>query len=161
MESPFWTFSISFYRQPGVAQACLTCQDDAGADVNIILFMLWQATRSIRLDSSEVAAIDASVAPWRSQVVEPLRTIRRLLKDSPILSAGNAYRERIKAVELEAERLLQEALFAASPTGSPMLDTAAAARANLDAYRRASGVTLPVAAVETLLAAMAVPDANA
>lgn len=155
MASPFWTFSLAFYRQPDVAEACLSCQDEAGADVNLILFMLWQAGRGIRLDTSDVAAIDARVAPWRTQVVEPLRTIRRLLKVSPLLAGGEDYRERIKRLELEAERLLQEALFAEPPAGSLMGDIPAAARNNIDAYQAASGLTLPAASVATLLARLA------
>jgi len=32
--SSFWTFSLSVYGQPGVPAACLTLQDEGGADVN-------------------------------------------------------------------------------------------------------------------------------
>lgn len=161
MGTPFWTFSLAFYREPEVAEACLACQDEAGADVNLILFMLWQASRGMRLAPEDVTAIDARIAPWRGQVVEPLRAIRRLLKTTPILPGGEVYRERIKAVELEAERVLQEALFMSAPVGSIAAD---AARDNLDAYETATGLTLPAAAAATLLsrlAAMPRPVSNA
>src|ERR1700680_2972326 len=39
--SPFWRFSLRFYRQPGVADACIALQDARGVDVNILLFFLW------------------------------------------------------------------------------------------------------------------------
>ena len=44
----------------------------------------------------------------------PLRALRRALKSPPALvapAAAEAFRTRIKAVELEAERLQQEAMF--------------------------------------------------
>ena len=42
--SPFWQFSLAFYRQPGVADACIRLQEEAGVDVNLLLFLLWQAS---------------------------------------------------------------------------------------------------------------------
>lgn len=155
--SPFWRFSLALYGRRGVAPACLRCQDEAGADVNLVLFMLWQASLGLRLDPAAVAALEARVAPWRSRVVEPLRAIRRHLKETPILPAGEAYRDRIKAVELEAERLLQEALFAAAPApvvSSPLAPAAiiAAAEDNLRAYEAAARLTLPAEAASLLIA---------
>lgn len=155
--SPFWRFSLAFYGRPGVAPACLRCQDEARADVNLVLFMLWQASFGVRFDPAAVAALEARVAPWRLRVVEPLRAIRRHLKDTPILPAGEAYRDRIKAVELEAERLLQEALFAAAPApvvSSPLApaEIAAMAKDNLGAYEAAARLTLPAEAVLLLIA---------
>ena len=42
--SPFWRFSLRFYRLPEVADACITLQEQAGVDVNLLLFLLWHAT---------------------------------------------------------------------------------------------------------------------
>ena len=42
--SPFWRFSLRFYRQPKVADACIALQEEAGVDVNLLLFLLWHAT---------------------------------------------------------------------------------------------------------------------
>ena len=42
--SPFWRFSLDFYRRPGVPEVCLQLQDAHGVDVNLLLFALWQAT---------------------------------------------------------------------------------------------------------------------
>ena len=41
--SPFWRFSLQFYRLPKVADACIALQEEAGVDVNLLLFLLWQA----------------------------------------------------------------------------------------------------------------------
>ncbi len=54
MEKPFWTFSLEFYGLPDVAPACLRCQDEAGADVNLILFVLWRAASGVRVAEAEL-----------------------------------------------------------------------------------------------------------
>ena len=73
--------------------------------------------------------------------------------------------DRIKAVELEAERVLQEALFASLPPSAkpPSGDVEDCARHNLAAYEAATGVRLPPEAAAILVRALAgsVPDANA
>ena len=106
--SPFWRFSLGFYRQPGVGAACIRLQDEAGVDVNMLLYLLWHAALERKLTRAEVAAIEQRIAPWRDQVVMPLRTIRRAIKvPPPVIAAATveAYRTKIKNVELEAERL--------------------------------------------------------
>ena len=49
-KSPFWQFSVKFYAVPGVAQACIDLQDQAGVDVNILFFLLWNATQNRALN---------------------------------------------------------------------------------------------------------------
>src|SRR5687767_5117442 len=113
--SPFWRFSLQFYRLPKVADACIALQEEAGADVNLMLFLLWHARQRRRLSKADVAALEAKIAAWRDATVIPLRSVRRALKSPPALvdpSTAEAFRNRIKAVELEAERLQQEAMFA-------------------------------------------------
>ena len=72
MDMRLWDFSLEIYRLPGVAPACLLCQDEAGADVNLILFLLWRAVARCRLAEGEIASLDALVAPWREHIVEGL-----------------------------------------------------------------------------------------
>ena len=66
------------------------------------------------------------------------------------------FRTRIKAVELEAERLQQEALFAlaAALATENAATVEAAARANVAAYEHALARTFAPAAVDVLLAAL-------
>jgi uncharacterized protein (TIGR02444 family) len=138
--SAFWRFSLRFYRRDGVADACIALQDEAGVDVNLLLFLLWCATERRRLSAADVATLDRLCAPWRAVAVIPLRTVRRTLKTPPpLVEPGSAelFRTRIKAAELEAERLQQEALFgrfAAAPFGAEAPSASAAAQANLAAY---------------------------
>jgi uncharacterized protein (TIGR02444 family) len=155
--SPFWRFSLQFYRVPKVADACIALQDEAGVDVNLLLFLLWHARQRRRLSTADVAALEARIAPWRDVTVIPLRSVRRALKSPPALVAAataEAFRNRIKAVELEAERLQQEAIYALAPLGVETSDSKDAARANVAAYEEALGVRFPQGAVETLLAAL-------
>jgi uncharacterized protein (TIGR02444 family) len=37
-DSGFWRFSLSFYGDEQVAEACLLLQDEAAADVNVLLY---------------------------------------------------------------------------------------------------------------------------
>jgi uncharacterized protein (TIGR02444 family) len=165
--SPFWRFSLGFYRRPGVADACLALQDGCGVDVNILLFFLWLAAARRCVSTDVARAVCAAAAPWRDDVVAPLRTIRRRLKDGSALverSATEAFRARIKAIELESERLEQEALFALAD-GLATAVTATiegAARVNLASYEDVLGCDFPEAAV-TLIEVLedeARPDAG-
>jgi uncharacterized protein (TIGR02444 family) len=159
--SPFWRFSLAFYRRPKVADACIALQEQAGVDVNLLLFLLWQATRGREFSQADVAALEARIAPWREMTVVPLRAVRRALKAPPALveaPAAEAFRTRIKAVELEAERLQQEAMHAlarSDPPGRPGAAPPAAARASVAAYARICRAPFPEPAVATLLAALA------
>jgi uncharacterized protein (TIGR02444 family) len=156
--SPFWRFSLQFYRLPKVADACIALQEEAGVDVNLLLFLLWHARQRRSLSIADVTALEAQVAPWRDLTVIPLRSVRRALKSPPALVAppvAEAFRNRIKAVELEAERLQQEAMYALAPLGTAASDAGAAAHANVAAYQAMLDVRFPQVATETLLAALA------
>jgi uncharacterized protein (TIGR02444 family) len=163
--SPFWRFSVAFYGRPGVAQACLDLQDCCGVDVNLVLFLLWMATSRRRLASEAVRALDARASDWRSAVVEPLRELRRRLKGgAPLVDAATAaaFRDRVKALELEAERLQQEGLYAMMD-GLAVEEAAsaeAAARANVSAYERVQGRAFDPSSVDVLIAAIACGDAG-
>src|SRR5918992_869322 len=114
--SPFWQFSLGFYRAP-------------------------------------------CVAGWRKTAVIPLREIRRALKSATGLiepGAAELFRTKVKGLELEAERLQQEALFALSQSaalGREAASADAAARANIAAYERYSTRDFSRPAVDTILAA--------
>lgn len=158
--SPFWRFSIRLYAVPGVAPACIRLQDEAGVDVNLLFFLLWNATQGRSLGEADVRELDRAVAPWRSMTVIPLREMRRALKSPPAMLApetAEAFRNRIKAAELEAERLLQAALYALGESGrfgTGGLAPLDAARTSMSAYQ-AVLPPFPPEPVEQVLAAFA------
>jgi len=157
--SPFWTFSLGYYRGAGVSEACLELQDDCGVDVNVVLFLLWLASQKRQLAAGEVKGLADKVRPWQTDVIGPIRALRRQLKsDAPLLDKGPAelFRTKIKAIELESERLQQEAMYALASglASQPAPSATAAARASLAAYEQALGRKLTPAAVDTLIGAL-------
>jgi uncharacterized protein (TIGR02444 family) len=158
--SPFWRFSLRIYGTPGVPAACLTLQDGSGVDVNVLLFGLFAAAQGRQIAGADMSAIMAAIDPWRLNAVVPLRSVRRFLKDTPAGFEAQdipALRQRVKMLELEAERLQQEVLYSSWPMdrlGAPALATEAA-RANVGAYASALGAQFDSGAVDCLLAAFA------
>jgi uncharacterized protein (TIGR02444 family) len=154
--TPFWRFSLHFYKQAGVSDACIALQDGCGIDVNLLLFLFWLASDGRHLSADEVKKLDDKVRSWRELTIIPIRDTRRKLKGAATLvdpSKQEALRDKVKAVELDAERLQQEALYEftrSGPLGSQAqpLD---AARSNVGAYERAMGKTFPKAAVDALM----------
>jgi uncharacterized protein (TIGR02444 family) len=159
-KSPFWRFSVKFYAEPGVAQACIDLQDQAGVDVNLLFFLLWNAAQGRALNDAEVKELDRSFGAWRDLAVVPLRELRRALKSPPTAVAPDAaegFRTRIKAVELEAERLQQEAMYALARSGrlGQRADSKVdAARRSVAAYQ-AHLRPFPAGPLDTVLTAFA------
>jgi uncharacterized protein (TIGR02444 family) len=157
--SPFWRFSLLLYRQPAVADSCIQLQDEAGVDVNILFFLLWLAQQCRAFTAAEVEWIEGKAGPWREATVIPLRGVRRALKSPPAVVSGQTaelFRTRIKSVELEAERLQQEALYALAaslPAGEPAASAEAAARTSIAAYAEMLAKPFSPPAVEALIAA--------
>jgi len=144
--SDFWRFSLALYGRDGIPSACVALQDAHGLDVNLMLFALWLASKGRVLTTADLVAADAAVGEWRREAVIPLRGVRRFLKEAPeALDAAGvaALRTRVKAAELEAERLQQEALFALRPVEAWGIaaDPQQAGPANMDACAQAFGAT--------------------
>lgn len=135
--SAFWRFSLAIYAQPGVAPACLVLQDQHGRDVNIMLFCCWLGVSGRgRLNRRALELADRAVTGWRHEVVEHFRAARRAVKAAALPDSDSIY-AKAKAVELEAERLLQRQLADRAPPESVGLPTErrlADALANLTLY---------------------------
>src|SRR3974390_1694991 len=119
-ETPFWRFSLKFYRQPLVSEACIALQNQYGIDVNLLLFLLWLASDDRQLSAEEVRMLDDNVRDWRNLTIVPIRDARRKLKGAATLvdpGMQEVFRNKVKAVELEAERLQQEALYTFAKSG--------------------------------------------
>jgi uncharacterized protein (TIGR02444 family) len=132
-------------------------QDEAGADVNLLLYLLFLAEHKRLVTRDDIARLDDAVRAWRDGVVKPLRELRRVLKtgigEIPI-AVSETFRGQIKRLELESEQIEQHVLerCEAATVGRPAPFRDAAAEANLAAYGDYLGA-LPVSAVAAILAA--------
>jgi uncharacterized protein (TIGR02444 family) len=143
----FWTFSLAFYGRPGIAETCLALQDRDGLDVNLLLLCCWLGwSGQGRLGREDLAALEAGIAPWRGEVVERLRTLRRVLKTMPNPVAP-ALRQEVLRLELAAERETQRLLVAVLPPGRGASgDGLADAECSVTTYLAARGCSLEPAA---------------
>jgi uncharacterized protein (TIGR02444 family) len=109
LDGPHWTFALDLYRRPGVADACLLLQDKASFDISFLLFILFVAENyRFVVDRADLAKLDRTIAPWRDEVIRPLRSIRRRMKGGPAPAPGpatEALRDHIKAAEIQAEQI--------------------------------------------------------
>ena len=128
----FWDFSIELYVRAGVAEACLELQDSHGIDVNLLLYCFWYGTYFGNFDKLLFDDLVDFSCAWEQGVVQPLRSVRRWMKNQTQLVSENqaaqfqSLRERIESEELSAEKIQQEmlevitlqAVPASSDTGS-------------------------------------------
>lgn len=149
--NPFWRWSLRVYRAPGVQEACLALQDRCGADVNVMLFCGWVGRAGRALDKRRLQRVMGCVGRWQTEVIAPLRAVRRTLKNGGLHGSTTApvtaLRRRIAALELELEYVEQTLLFGLActwpPPASPQRPAAAVA-ASLARYLDAlPGAPLP------------------
>ena len=82
--TPFWRFSLKFYGQSGVSDACIALQDGCGIDVNLLLFLFWLASERQVLSADDGDGSCRSVSrekkassprpllpPWHTHTPEP------------------------------------------------------------------------------------------
>jgi uncharacterized protein (TIGR02444 family) len=106
MCADLWSFALSTYARSGVEDACLRLQAQ-GADVCLVLCGLWLEQRGVAPQPSRLQALRQIAGPWQAEVVEPLRQVRTRWRAMAQQDAElGALRERVKALELDAERLL-------------------------------------------------------
>jgi uncharacterized protein (TIGR02444 family) len=157
-DRPFWTFSLDVYTRPGIADACLSLQDQYGCDVNMVLFCCWAAsTGAGRLDDQIMVAAVASVDQWQAEVIKPVRSVRRRLEAELTHvdhETAAELRVEIGAAELHAESVEQDILekliapeqARRSNSGAQMED----AKYNLQRYLKLLGVELKDDALKSL-----------
>lgn len=113
-----WDWAVAAYGAPGVGEACLALQDSHDQNVPLLLWSAWVAATGRKPDEETIEAACDTARAWDSVVVAPLRSVRRILK-APVPDIDDGPREsvrnRIKALELEAERHLLDALEALAP----------------------------------------------
>lgn len=93
-------YAGQLYARPGVEPLLLELQDAAGQDVLLLLTACWLGARGCPAQAPHWQLLQARQAPWRRQVIEPLRQVRRALTGNP---AAVALRAQVKECELAAE----------------------------------------------------------
>jgi len=107
--SELWNWAVAAYARPGVAGLCLDLQDGANQNVPLLLWAAWRPHTDTAL-AREAAAVARA---WSDAAVVPLRQVRRRLK-IPVTDGDDmmrlALREKVKALELTAEKTLLDML---------------------------------------------------
>jgi uncharacterized protein (TIGR02444 family) len=143
-----WPFALEVYGRPGVEPLLLELQDAHGQCAPYLIWALWLATNGRGADDEALAATAALARAWQAAAIRPLRELRRDLKGASHAPAGRL-RDGVKALELEAERMLLQMLEDASP---PAEAAAPALRAGLAAAAAAWGGDPPAALLDRLAA---------
>lgn len=140
----YWAFAA--YDRPGVRDACLELQDGHDMDVVVLLWCIWAGEHHGPLDTEAMRRIVADASTWQADVVGPLRTVRRRLRqddgspapseDTEAAAARSRLRRQVADAELAAEAIqldYLEAATAAAVAASSIVGPAgtAAVQANL------------------------------
>lgn len=112
----FWEYSCRVYRQASVSERCLHLQDEYTLDVNLLLMCCWHAETRGVIDGAILTQMITQSQEWSSNVVKPLRSVRRWMKTQLTHDAEThslesepliALREDIKTLELRTEQYQQ------------------------------------------------------
>ncbi|MDH1009122.1 TIGR02444 family protein [Pseudomonas nicosulfuronedens] len=106
MSDDVWSYALKLYARPGVEPACLALQE-GGADICLLLAAAWLGSTGVAFAASRMSELESTARGWREEVVVPLRSLRQRWRESAKQDAELAsLRERIKQLELEAEKVL-------------------------------------------------------
>lgn len=110
----FANFSTDVYQHAELAQACLWLQDHKNLNVNVLLYCCWLGFQGIALSQAELQQISIDIAVWETTYVQSLRTQRKKLKQwkGPEKAAVLQHRQKLKELELDAERVEQQMIVA-------------------------------------------------
>ena len=116
-----WDWVVLAHGAPGADAALIQLQDEHGQCVSFLLWGAWSACEGRPLSAGLLAQGARLARRWEGAVTMPIRAARRALKpDWPGIAeaARLGLRARVKSDELDAERLLLEALEALTPDPS-------------------------------------------
>jgi uncharacterized protein (TIGR02444 family) len=120
--------ATEMYTREGVEAALLTLQDDYGQCVPLLLWAIWLRPERMH----DIAQAVAEARRWETEIIAPLRGVRRVLKESPPDpdEQREALRRAVKQIELEAEFQLLDALeVIGHPGGRPLMHALASVAA--------------------------------
>jgi len=110
LDNPFWQFSLQQWNNNALQEILLELQDEQGFRINILLFSIWLAFERKTLHSYLTNIIE-STEQWHTQVVHPLRQVRKSL---PKILPKPSLKAQIQENELQAEQIEQAILYRCS-----------------------------------------------
>lgn len=144
-----WPYALEIYGRPGVEALLVELQDAHGQSVPYLLWSLWMAAAGRAADEAALARAAELARAWDAAAVTPLRALRRGLKTpgpAAQLRQRARLRDKVKGLELEAERMLFTMLEQASPTAPGEVEPRIALQRAADAW----GAPAPGEALERL-----------
>ncbi|WP_018982292.1 TIGR02444 family protein [Salinimonas chungwhensis] len=106
----FWAFSTKLYSDPALAARCLRLQDNAGVNVNMLLFLCWCLQHQRIVVLKQWHTLKAAIA-HSDQELQQHRQRRSAAKEPE--SPEHADYEQLKHTELELEAQQQSVLVSA------------------------------------------------
>ncbi len=113
----FWDFSVKLYSQPKVQKILLKWQDELGANVNEVLFILWSIHNKIDIPDKVLNKVLRSNIQL-SRVTDSFRKARRGVYAEFNNRLGNKYKKQLRIfknglleLELEFEAMQQRHLL--------------------------------------------------
>ncbi|MCT6701268.1 TIGR02444 family protein [Rheinheimera sp. 4Y26] len=108
----FWQFSLALY--PGIQPLCLQWQDSYGANVNLLLLLLYLQKQQLQCEPGDIRLLQQSLNA-EQQFTLALRQLRRSLPAGLNAKAAEQMKQALLKAELSAEQLEQQQLIATLP----------------------------------------------
>ncbi len=108
---PLWDFALAFYAQPQIAETCVHVQDLHNANVCLLIGLRWLDEQGLYLNALVLADLQRHINAWTQGVVEPLRVLRRALKESIPPFEQDDLQTQIRTLVKQAELLSEKKLL--------------------------------------------------
>ena len=105
----FWHWSLALY--PQVKTICLQWQDHYGANVNLLLLLLFLKQQQRWLTPGQILTLQQQVSQHNTLFTRPLRHLRRQLPAHLDPVAADALKQSLLQAELCSEQLEQQLLI--------------------------------------------------
>lgn len=106
-----WDWALQAYERKGAKAALLAAQDMHGADVCLLLWLVWRETRAAPAGAGELESAKTLSARFQAPLSAEIRAVRRALKTADVAGRDDMV-ERLKRAELAAEHAQLDALEA-------------------------------------------------
>lgn len=106
-----WDFALSFYAKPQVAETCVELQDTYGCNVCLLIGLGWLDERKEFLSATKLENLESHIQTWTLHVIEPLRAVRRLLKQPLAAYVQDDAQAQVCTLVKQAELLAEKKLL--------------------------------------------------